>query len=67
MPPSLRRPGFPGDAQFVMMPRDYRLSDCQTRDGMTVPMTGEAAWILPEGRKPYFRGTIPSLRYEFAM
>jgi hypothetical protein len=41
-------------------------SDYQTRDGMTVPNTGEAAWLRPEGRKPYFRGTVTSLSYEFA-
>jgi len=52
--------------QVVMLPWDCRFSDYQMRDGMTVPMTGEAAWMLPEGRKPYFRGTIESLRYEFA-
>jgi len=33
---------------------------------MTVPITGEAAWMRPEGRKPYFHGTIRSLTYEFA-
>jgi hypothetical protein len=35
------------------------------RDGMTVPTTGEASWERPEGRKPYFRGTISLLTYEF--
>jgi hypothetical protein len=52
--------------KVVMMPWECSLSNYQTREGMTVPMTGEAAWIRPEGRKPYFRGTITSLRYEFA-
>jgi len=33
---------------------------------MTLPFTGEAAWIRPEGRRPYFRGTITSLKHEFA-
>jgi hypothetical protein len=27
---------------------------------------GEVAWVRSEGRKPYFRGTITSLTYEFA-
>ena len=27
---------------------------------------GEVAWLLPEGPKPYWRGRITSLRYEFA-
>ncbi len=52
--------------KVVMMPWECSLSDYQIRDGLIVPITGEAAWIRPEGRKPYFRGTITSLRYEFA-
>jgi Family of unknown function (DUF6920) len=50
----------------VMMPWECSLSNYQVRNGMTVPLTGEAAWIRPDGRKPYFRGTITSLSYEFA-
>jgi hypothetical protein len=29
-------------------------------------LEGEVAWLLPEGPKPYWRGRITSLRYEFA-
>jgi hypothetical protein len=36
------------------------------RGGMRVPLSGEVAWITPEGRKPYWRGSITELRYEFA-
>jgi hypothetical protein len=36
------------------------------RDGMRVPLSGEVAWLTPEGRRPYWRGTITELRYEFA-
>ena len=49
----------------VMMPWECWLSDYEVRDGMTVPIAGEAAWLGPAGRKPYFRGTIRSLQYEF--
>lgn len=35
------------------------------RDGMRVPLAGEVAWLTPEGRKPYWRGTITALAYEF--
>ena len=52
--------------QTVPAPWEGRWSDYQTRDGMRVPMRGEVAWLLPEGRKPYWRGTITSLHYEFA-
>lgn len=52
--------------QVVMTPWEGRWSDVQVRDGIKVPLTGEVAWLTPEGRKPYWRGTIESLRYEFA-
>jgi len=51
---------------IVMMPWECRMSNYQTRDGMTVPLTGEAAWLRPEGRKAYWRGTVTSLTYEFS-
>jgi len=52
--------------EIVMLPWECRLSDYQVCDGMTMPITGEAAWIRPEGRRPYFRGTITSLAYEMS-
>jgi hypothetical protein len=51
--------------KVVMMPWECSLSSYEVREGMTVPITGEASWVRPEGRKPYFRGTITSLTYEF--
>ena len=50
----------------VMMPWEVRMSDYQEREGMRVPLYGEAAWMTPQGRKAYFRGTIASVAYEFA-
>ncbi|NWG76285.1 MAG: hypothetical protein HXY24_17060 [Rubrivivax sp.] len=47
-------------------PWEGRWSDYAERDGMVVPLAGEVAWLLPEGRQPYWRGTITALRYEFA-
>jgi hypothetical protein len=52
--------------EMVMAPWEGSWSNYQTRDGMTVPFTGEVAWMRPEGRKPYFVGTVTSLTYEFA-
>jgi hypothetical protein len=49
-----------------MMPWECRMSNYQTRDGMSVPPTGEVAWMRPEGRKAYYRGTVTSLTYEFS-
>jgi hypothetical protein len=36
------------------------------QDGLRVPFTGEVAWLLPEGRRTYWRGSITTLAYEFA-
>lgn len=52
--------------QVVPTPWEGRWSNYQWRDGMRVPLTGEVAWLLPGGDKPYWRGTIRALRYEFA-
>jgi hypothetical protein len=51
--------------RVVPTPWEGRWSNHAQRDGMRVPLTGEVAWLLPEGDKPYWRGTIESLRYEF--
>lgn len=52
--------------QVVMTPWEGRWSNYQQRDDMRVPMSGEVAWLLPEGDKPYWRGTVTALAYEFA-
>jgi hypothetical protein len=52
--------------RVVPTPWEGRWSQYETRDGLRVPMAGEVAWLLPEGRKPYWRGSITTLRYEFA-
>jgi hypothetical protein len=50
----------------IPTPWEGRWSNYERRDGMCIPTEGEVAWLLPEGPKPYFRGRIKSLRYEFA-
>jgi hypothetical protein len=55
--------------QVVPTPWEGRWSNVQAQGGpggMRVPMTGEVAWLTPQGRKPYWRGTITQLRYEFS-
>ena len=52
--------------EMVMLPWEGRWSNYQERDGMIVPFIGEVAWLRPEGRKPYFLGTITSLTYEYS-
>ncbi len=36
------------------------------RNGMRVPSAGEVAWLLPEGRVPYWRGRVKAVVYAFA-
>lgn len=50
--------------QIVRTPWEGRWSNYQVRENMRVPMTGEVAWLLPEGRKPYWRGTLYSIEYQ---
>lgn len=54
------------DGVSVPTPWEGRWRDYQWREGMRVPIEGEVAWLLPEGPKPYWRGRITDLRYEFA-
>ena len=50
----------------VMLPWECSVSNYQLRDGMMVPSRGEAAWLRPEGRRPYFVGNLTALGYEFS-
>jgi hypothetical protein len=53
------------DGVMVMLPWDCALLDYQPQGGMLIPITGEAAWVRPEGRKVYFVGHVKKLSYEF--
>lgn len=50
----------------VPTPWEGRWTDFQAQGGLRVPMSGEVAWLTPEGRRVYWRGTVTSARYEFA-
>jgi len=54
-----------GDA-IVMSPWKGRWSNYQERSAMRVPLSGEVAWLLPEGPMPYWRGTVSSLACDFS-
>ncbi len=60
------RGAMAGD-KIVQIPWEGRWSDYQERGGMLVPVTGEAAWLHPQARKPYWRGSVTSLTYEFSL
>jgi hypothetical protein len=49
--------------QIVPTPWEGRWSDWREHDGAVVPFRGEVAWLLPEGRRPYWRGAITALAY----
>ncbi len=52
--------------RVVMAPWQGRFWNYERRSGMQVPLEGEVAWLLPAGRKTYWRGRITALAYEFA-
>jgi hypothetical protein len=52
--------------RVVPTPWEGRWNNYEVRDGMRIPTRGEASWVLPDGPRPYWRGVITSLRYEFA-
>jgi hypothetical protein len=50
---------------IVMTPWEIQVSDYQERDGMRVPLRGEVAWFTPQGTKPYWRGAIKKITFEY--
>ncbi len=52
--------------RMVPTPWEGRWSDYRLRDGMQVPTRGEVVWLLRQGEKAYWRGTVVSSHYEFA-
>jgi len=49
----------------IPTPWEGRWSNYDLRDGMLIPLEGEVAWILPEGPKPYWRGRIKNICFEW--
>jgi len=54
------------DGAQIMMPWEGRFWNYEERDGMLIPLDGEVAWLLPDGRWPYWRGHIDEITHEFA-
>ena len=53
------------DGKTVTAPWQGRYWRYAMQGGMRVPQEGEVAWLLPEGEKPYWRGSTVSSSYEF--
>lgn len=53
------------DGTQVATPWQGRFWDYQVRDGMLVPLEGEVEWLIDEDPKPYWRGRIERVEYEY--
>jgi hypothetical protein len=54
------------DGKMIQTPWEARFSDYEERSGMLIPLRAEVAWILPEGRAPYWRGRVTDILYKFS-
>jgi hypothetical protein len=53
--------------QLIPTPWQGRWSNYVEHDGILVPQEGEVSWLLPEaGLKPYWRGRVTDISFEFA-
>jgi hypothetical protein len=65
-PHPLAAVGAKRDPPSVLTPWRGRVWNYDERGGMRMPLDGEVAWLLPEGAKPYWRGRVTEILYEFA-
>ncbi len=52
------------NGRSVPTPWEGRLAEWGERGGVRVPVTGEVAWLLPEGRQAYWRGRLAGIAYD---
>lgn len=52
------------DGRAVPTPWQGRFSRYETRGGMKIPVSGEVAWLLPDGIQTYWRGEITDVWFE---
>lgn len=52
------------DGRGEPTPWEGRLRDYALHGGLRVPTAGEVAWLLPEGRQVYWKGSVTDARYE---
>lgn len=52
-------------SKVILTPWYGRFWNYEERSGMQVPLNGEVAWLLPDGAKPYWRGSLTEITYEF--
>jgi hypothetical protein len=54
------------DGRQVPTPWEGRFWSYERRDGMLIPSEGEVAWVVEGIPRPYWRGRIRRIEYEFA-
>ncbi len=52
------------NGRSVPTPWEARLGSWGERGGMRVPLAGEVAWLLPEGRQAYWRGRLAGIAFD---
>lgn len=59
--------GYTGaDGTVEQLPWEGRWTEWERRDGILIPTRGEVGWIFPDGYRPYWRGSISAIQFEFA-
>jgi hypothetical protein len=53
------------DGTVEQLPWEGRWTDWERRGGMVIPTRGEVGWVFPDGYRPYWRGRIVRIEYEF--
>jgi hypothetical protein len=53
------------DGTVEQLPWEGRWSGWERRGGMVIPTEGEVGWVFPDGYRPYWRGRIVRIEYEF--
>ncbi len=54
------------EGKYVLTPWRISVSHYEERAGMRIPLEGEAAWQIRGGVRPYWKGRIVDVRYDFA-
>jgi len=52
------------NGRSVPTPWEARVHSWSERGGERVPLAGEVAWLLPEGRQAYWRGRLVGIAFE---
>jgi hypothetical protein len=54
------------DGRQVATPWQGLFWNYEVRNGLLIPLEGEASWLLPDRLKPYWRGRITTIEYRLA-